>query len=222
MSLRISSPDSRASCWVGSAAKASPSARHSSVCRNIASGSLAPTITRSGVPVCATDVGQLDVAGLRHRAGIERRDLSHVLVGGADEPGRVGGVRDQHAVAVDAVRGEPAAGSRRSPCRPRRPASASPPSTPDGEGHVARDAAAMDDQIVDEEAQRHLLQMVGQQLLGEPARETHQMVGRDRSGHRNGHEVSPFISLTRLDNRTEPHGPVDASADCANLPIVPG
>ena len=37
----------------------------------------------------------------------------------------------------------------------------------DGVGHVACDAAAVHDQIVDQEAQRHLLQVIGQQLLGE-------------------------------------------------------
>jgi hypothetical protein len=30
-------------------------------------------------------------------------------------------------------------------------------------------------------------------LLGEPTRKTHEMVGRNRSGHRDGHETSPFI-----------------------------
>ena len=38
----------------------------------------------------------------------------------------------------------------------------------DGVGHVAGHAAAVDHQIVDQEAQRHLLQMLGQQLFGEP------------------------------------------------------
>ena len=37
----------------------------------------------------------------------------------------------------------------------------------DGERHVARHAAAVHHQVVDEEAQRHLLQVIGQQLLGE-------------------------------------------------------
>ena len=59
--------------------------------------------------------------------------------------------------------------------------------------HVACHATAVDDQIVDQETQRHLLQMIGQKLLGEPTRKTHEMVGRNRPGHRNGHEKSPFI-----------------------------
>ncbi len=39
-------------------------------------------------------------------------------------------------------------------------------------------------------------------LPGKP----HQMVGRDRPGYRNGHEASPFNSLSRLDNITQPNG----------------
>ena len=152
------------------------------------------------------DIGQLDVAGLRHRTGVEGRDLGHVLVRGADESGGVGGVRHQHAVAVHAVAGEPApvvvevlayrADERRVPAEDA-----------DGVGHVSRDAAAVDDQIVHQEAQRHLLQVFGQQLLGELARKPHEMVGRDRSGYRDGHEASPFNSLTCLDNLTQPNGP---------------
>ena len=97
------------------------------------------------------DIGQLDVTSLRHRTGIERRDLGHVLVCGADESGRVGGVRHQHAVAVHAVAGEPApvvvevlpdgADQRRVSAEDA-----------DGVGHVSRDAAAVDHQIVHQEA----------------------------------------------------------------------
>ncbi|CNL44633.1 Uncharacterised protein [Mycobacterium tuberculosis] len=50
ISLLISSPDNRGSCWDGSAANASPSSRHSSVCTTMASGSLAPMMTSSGLP----------------------------------------------------------------------------------------------------------------------------------------------------------------------------
>ena len=60
----------------------------------------------------------------------------------------------------------------------------------DGEGDVARHAATVNHQVVDQEAQRHLLQVIGQQLLGEPAGKTHQMVGRNRTGHRDRHEIS--------------------------------
>ena len=44
-------------------------------------------------------------------------------------------------------------------------------------------------------AQRELKsQVIGEQLLGESARESHQMIGRDRSGHGNGHAVPPFMN----------------------------
>ena len=47
---------------------------------------------------------------------------------------------------------------------------------------LARHPAAPDDQVVDEEGERHLVELVGEQLLGEPAREVHQVVGGDRAG----------------------------------------
>jgi hypothetical protein len=147
-------------------------------------------MTSSGVApraAAAVDhVGELDVARLAHRARVERRQLCHVVVGGADEPRGVGGVGDQHAVAVDAVAGEPFAvlaevladgadqGGRTA-------------QDADRVGHVARHATAVDHQIVDQEAQRHLLQVFGQQLLGEPPGKAHQVVGRNGSGHGNRH-----------------------------------
>ena len=53
------------------------------------------------------DRGQLDVARLGHRAGVERRDLVEVVVGGADEAGGVRDLADVHRAAVDAVPLEP-------------------------------------------------------------------------------------------------------------------
>ncbi len=44
-------PSAKASCWEGSAAKAYPRLRHSSVCRSIPSGSFALIITRSTPPL---------------------------------------------------------------------------------------------------------------------------------------------------------------------------
>ena len=60
----------------------------------------------------------------------------------------------------------------------------------DGVGDVARHTAAMNHQVVDQEAERYLLQMIGQQLLGEPAGKPHQIVGRNRTCHRDRHENS--------------------------------
>ena len=124
--------------------------------------------------------------------GIERGDLGHGLIGRADEPRRVRRVGDEDAVAVHAVRRQPlpvvveviAGGADQRNVTAEHA---------DRERHVARHAAAVDHQIVDQEAQRNLLQVIGQQLLGKPTRKPHEMVGRNRSGHRNGHETSPFI-----------------------------
>ena len=60
----------------------------------------------------------------------------------------------------------------------------------DGEGDVARHAAAMNHQVVDQEAERYLLQMLGQQVLGKSAGKPHQIVGRNRTCHRDRHEIS--------------------------------
>ena len=54
-----------------------------------------------------------------------------------------------------------------------------PAQNADSEGHIACDAATMYDQIVDQETQRHLLKMLGQELFGELPGEPHQMVGRN-------------------------------------------
>jgi hypothetical protein len=55
------------------------------------------------------------------------------------------------------------------------------------EGDVGGDATAADVQGVHQERQRDLVQLVRHELLDEPAREGHQVVGRDRSGHGNAH-----------------------------------
>ena len=44
---------------------------------------------------------------------------------------------------------------------------------------LAGDPAAAHDEFVDQERQRHLVQLIGEQLLGELPREVHQVVGRD-------------------------------------------
>ena len=62
-----------------------------------------------------------------------------------------------------------------------------PPRAPDRVGDVPADTAAADDEVLDEEAQREVFELVGEQLLGELARELHQMVGRQRPAHRNSH-----------------------------------
>ena len=57
--------------------------------------------------------------------------------------------------------------------------------------HAERDvrchAAAAHNQIVHEEGQRHLVQLIGEQLFGEPARKVHEVVGSDRTRNKDGH-----------------------------------
>ena len=110
------------------------------------------------------DVGQLDVSRLGHRAGIEGGDLRHVEIGGADEPGGVLGIGDEHGAAVDtggfqplAIVGEVDAG-RAHQCRV---------ATQDADrvGHVSGHAATVHDEVVDQKAQRDLLQVLGKELL---------------------------------------------------------
>jgi len=55
---------------------------------------------------------------------------------------------------------------------------------------IGADTAAMDHQVVHQEAERHLLQMIGQQVLGKAAGEPHQVIGRNRTGYRDRHEIS--------------------------------
>ena len=124
------------------------------------------------------DVSQGDVARLGHGTGIEGRDLCHGLVGRAHESRGVRSLGDEHAVCVHAYRLEPCAVVVEVPAHSADQCDI-PAQNADCEGHVARDAAAMHDQIVDQETQRHLLKMLGQKLFGEFPGEPHQMVGRN-------------------------------------------
>jgi hypothetical protein len=60
----------------------------------------------------------------------------------------------------------------------------------DGVGDVSGHPAAVNHQVVDEKAERYLLQVLGQQLFGKSAGKPHQVVGRNRTGHRDRHEIS--------------------------------
>jgi hypothetical protein len=141
---------------------------------------------------------QLDVAGLAHRAGVERGDLAHILVGGADEAGGVRELGDVHRPGVDVVPVEPAAEVE---------IEISPDGADEGrtqaqqshaEGDVRGDAATPDHEVVHQERQRHLVQLVGQQLFGESTREVHQMVGGDRTRDGDPHVGNPC----KVDGRT--------------------
>jgi hypothetical protein len=144
----------------------------------------------------AADLGregrQLDLAGLGHGAGVERRDLAHVVVGGADEPRGLGGLGDVHAGAVDAVALEPGlvvgeVGADRADQHGGR---AEHRHT---ERDVRADAAATHRQVVDQEAQGDAMQLLSHELLGEPPRKVHEVVGRDTSGDGDGHGMLPCL-----------------------------
>ncbi len=96
---------------------------------------------------------QLDVAGLAHRAGVERRDLAHVLVGGADEPRGVGDVADVHRQAVDAVALEPTPIVEVEVGADRPDESRGESELRHAEGDVRRDSAPTNHKVIDEERQ---------------------------------------------------------------------
>ena len=67
---------------------------------------------------------------------------------------------------------------------------------------LARDPAAADHQVVDEERQRDLVQLVGDELVGEPAGEVHQVVGGDRAGDGDLHGEPSGVGTARAAQRT--------------------
>src|SRR5205085_2074846 len=97
------------------------------------------------------------------------------------EPGGVGDVAHVDRVAVDAVAGQPAAVVGEVGADRTHQDRAEAEQT-HAEGDVRGDPAPPDREVVDEERQRHLVQLVGQELLGEAAREMHQVIGRNRTG----------------------------------------
>ena len=207
-SIRESSsvPCIRAICCDGSAAKPKPRSRHSLLCRTMAAGSSALITTRSA-PVPVDRRRELDHAGLAHRAGVERPDLAHLLVGRADEAGGVLDRRDVHESQSTPCRVSQTAVVVEVRRRPRRSAPALRRAAP-CRSDVGRDAAAADDEVVDEEGQRHLVQLVGEQLLGELARES-ASGGRWRSNRRRGRarQARYPIAPTDSERRRYPAAP---------------
>ena len=139
-----------------------------------------------GLARCRDDVRKPDVAGPRHRARVERRDLGHVQICRAHEPCGVLSVGDQNVLAVDARRLQPfpVVGEVDTGRTDQQRATAE---HTDRIGHVAGHPAVVNHEVLDQEAQRHLLQMLGEELFGKPPGETHQVVGGNGSGHRDGH-----------------------------------
>jgi len=145
------------------------------------------------------DRQQFDVARLGHRARVERGDLAQIVIGGADEPRGVRDLRDVHTRGVHAVSFQPGPvvlevrTDRSDQNRPHTQHT-------EPERHVRTDPAAPDHEIVGEEGQRHAMQLLGDELLGESAREVHEMVGCDAAGHCDTgpgcHRYSPILSAT--------------------------
>ena len=140
------------------------------------------------------DPAEIDLARLTHRSRIERRELRHRLVRGAHEASRVVRLGDAYSAAVDAVRLEPLAivvkvRSHRSDEHRRLPQLA----------HrirdVACDTAASDHEILDKEAERNVLEMIGENLLRELPRELHQMICRDGTTYNDCHVLSKPLSV---------------------------
>ena len=163
-----------------------PRDRHSRVWRSIASGSLAPMRTRSSPPTRLAIGPSSICAGLAHRAGVERRDLGHVVVGRADEPGGVPRLGVEHGLAVDAVPLEPApVDVEVLPDRADEDGSLAEVRHP--EGDVRRDPAPADLEVLGEERQRDLVELLDDEGVREPAPERHEVVGRDGAGEGDVH-----------------------------------
>ena len=193
MSWRIVSPSAKASCWLG-----------------VGGEGYAARAALAGVPqhrlgvVGADDdevepadpsaMGlELDRPGLAHRPRIERGDLRHVLVGGADEAGCVLGLRDVHRGAVHAVALQPAAvvGEvlAHGPDEDR-----TLPEVGHAERDVGGDPAAADLEVLGEEGERDLVELLDDEGVAEAALEGHQVVGGDGSGDGYLHSRQPTVS----------------------------
>ena len=109
ISSRIRSPSPKASCWLGRRRTGSRAGGTPRCGGASPRGRSAPIRTYVGPPTRSTIGASSIVAGLAHRAGVERRDLGHRRVGGAHEAGGVPGLGDVHRVAVDAVPLQPGA-----------------------------------------------------------------------------------------------------------------
>jgi hypothetical protein len=71
------------------------------------------------------------------------------------------------------------------------------PEHAEAESDVRGHAASSDFQVVDEEGQRDAVHLLGDELVDEPAREGHQVVGRNRpgDGYSHGRTLAGWIAL---------------------------
>jgi hypothetical protein len=120
------------------------------------------------------------LAGLGHRARVERRELRHLDIGGAHEAGGVRGLGDPDGAGVHTGGLEPAAVALVEIGAHGAHEHGLVAEAAHAEADVGPDAAALDHQLVDQEAQRQVREVLGEQLLGELPLEAHQMIGGDR------------------------------------------
>jgi hypothetical protein len=141
--------------------------------------------------IAVADAAERELAGVGHRARVERRDLVVVLVGAAEEGRRelAGHLHDVRG--VDAGRLEPApifaevlAG--------RRHEKGALAEQGQGVRDVRRAAAAPLVHRVHEEAQADAVDVLRQQVLGEPAGKRHQVIEGNRSGNNESHGRSDW------------------------------
>ena len=139
-----------------------------------------------GLADAVDDRTQLDIAGLGHRARIEGRDLVLLGIRRADEARGVPRLGHSDAARVDVVPLQPGlvvgeVGTDRSD---QHRAQAQ---TAHAERDVGGDTTPTDLEFVDQEGQRDLVQLVGDERVGEPTREGHEVIGRDGPGDEDSH-----------------------------------
>ena len=118
-----------------------------------------------------------------HRIGLD--------IGGADEASGVVHLAHVDGIGVDAVALEP---------RPvvvevdshRVDEDGPQAQTAEAEGDIGRHSTASDFQRLDEERQRDPVELVGDERVGKATREGHEVIGRDRPRHDEGHAKDPI------------------------------
>jgi hypothetical protein len=103
-----------------------------------------------------------------------------------------------HAAAVDVVALEPGPVVDEVPAD-RPDEHRAQPERAESERDVGRDPAAPHLEVLDQERQRELVELVHDQRVGEAPRERHQVVGGDRTGDEQRHDVLRFVRGARRD-----------------------
>ena len=187
-----------------------PSVRHSSAYCSIAAGIVRrDDRQRRSRPT----VAERQLAGIRHRAGVERRDLVVVDVGAAEERRRELARHVAHERRVHARRLEPAAGSRRSPARPSPSAAAARRAAP----AYRRCSGAHPPRRLSIVSTRKLrltrCTCSGSRCSVNLPGKRHQVVERDRTGDDDVHDSDCCASGSRLRARGPDAGRGQAQAD---------